>query len=69
MKADWKTANDLREDVKRGTGLDLGPLLIDLWERVDELQRERAAARARIERLEHAADVSGAPDPEDRSGL
>ena len=69
MKADWKTAKDLRDDIKSGAGLNLGELLVDLWERVDELQGELSKARQKIDSLENKAGISSGPGSTGRSGL
>lgn len=52
VKADWKSAEQIEEDLKAGHVRDQRQLLIDLWQRVDELQ-------ARIADLER--DKSGRP--------
>ncbi|MCK1735793.1 hypothetical protein IVA79_18070 [Bradyrhizobium sp. 138] len=68
MKADWKTADDLRDDIKSGKGLNLGELLVDLWERVDELQRDLASVRSKVDKLEHKTGISSDPGSTGRSG-
>lgn len=69
MKADWKTAKDLRDDIKSGAGLNLGELLVDLWERVDDLQSELSKARQKIDSVESKTGISSGPGSTGRSGL
>ena len=39
MKADWKSAEEIEADVHAGQSVPLQQLVLDLWRRVDELQR------------------------------
>jgi hypothetical protein len=38
----WKSADEIAEDIRKGEVTDLAQLIIDLWRRLDELEREIA---------------------------
>jgi hypothetical protein len=38
VKADWKSIQELREDVAAGEPVNPNMMVLDLWERVDELE-------------------------------
>jgi hypothetical protein len=48
MRADWKTADQVRESLANGEVPDKNQLILDLWERVDEMQERLAAAEAKL---------------------
>jgi hypothetical protein len=50
VKADWKSAEQIKEDFRAGHVPDQRQLLIDLWQRVDELQAKIADIERRQER-------------------
>jgi hypothetical protein len=52
IQGDWKTADEIRNDIASGTSVTQTELITDLWQRVDEL-------RARIFELERRLTERG----------
>jgi hypothetical protein len=48
MRADWKTADQVRESLASGEVPDKNQMILDLWERVDEMQERLAAVEAKL---------------------
>jgi hypothetical protein len=43
IRGDWKSAEQIGEDIEAGHAPDLLRLVLDLWQRVDELRGEKTA--------------------------
>jgi hypothetical protein len=48
VRGDWKSAEQIEEDIEAGEAPDLLRLVLDLWQRVDELQAKLALHRNMI---------------------
>ncbi len=49
MSGDWKSADDIENEMRKGDATNLPQLVLDLWRRVDELQEELAQLRRQSE--------------------
>ena len=47
MQADWKVASEIEADLKAGEA-DQGQLIVDLWNRVDDLEAKMAELERRL---------------------
>ena len=47
MQADWKSVDEIAEDIRKGEA-NVRQLIIDLWSRVEELEKKVAELRARV---------------------
>jgi hypothetical protein len=45
MGGDWKLADEIELDMRRGEAPELSQIVLDLWRRVDELETELAELR------------------------
>lgn len=50
MPADWKSAKEIENDMENGEATELPQQILDLWQRVDELQEELTELRRHADR-------------------
>jgi hypothetical protein len=51
MRAEWKSADEIAEDIAADEAPSVQELIVDLWRRADELQQQVVALRAELDKL------------------